>query len=144
MSMNVYASHLTDEVIGNQKESIVKRYVTFSSWLKREITAKEFSRHENDNFSFSAIKKSLPMFKSSTSPMQKRSIVTIRDFVRFYWILVSFGLEIFYFFYIFFLPSFIAFRFSRFLPSFSISSFFRFEKFFSRVLHQTFVRFVFH
>lgn len=76
MSMNVYASHLTDEVIGNQKESIVKRYVTFSSWLKREITAKEFSRHENDNFSFSAIKKSLPMFKSSTSRPLCRNVLS--------------------------------------------------------------------
>lgn len=67
MSMNVYASHLTDEVIGNQKESIVKRYVTFSSWETGDpFTAKEFSR-QFFHFFFSAIKKSLPMFKSSTS-----------------------------------------------------------------------------
>lgn len=91
-SMSVYVSHLTDEVIGNQKESIVKRYIIFSSWFGESIHCERILTRGPQffHFSFSAIKKSFPMFKSS-SPMQKRSVVTFHDFVWFYRVLVSFG-----------------------------------------------------
>lgn len=77
-SMSVYVSHLIDEVIGNQKESIVKRYVTFSSWFGESIHCERILTcgPQFFHFSFSAIKKSFPMFKSSTSRLLYRNILS--------------------------------------------------------------------
>lgn len=76
-SMSVYVSHLIDEVIGNQKESIVKRYVTFSSWFGESIHCERILTcgPQFFHFSFSAIKKSFPMFKSSTSRPLCRNVL---------------------------------------------------------------------